>query len=457
MSFRTWLTMAILPAALAVRGTAVYAQDAPPMKVQRLVLKNGLTVLALEDHTVPATAYYTVFKVGSRNERLGITGLSHLFEHMMFNGSAKFKPKVFDQLIEAGGGYSNAFTSTDTTEYQEDFSSSTLDTVLALESDRMRALKLDRQNLEQERGIVKEERRVSIDNSPSASMSELLFNCAFVAHPYHWDVIGFMKDIDAIRLQDARDYFRIHYAPNNAVVCIVGDFDTGKLFASIHKDYDDIPRQPPSPPVVNDEPPQSGERRISYNRAAELPAVIIGYHCGSYKSPESPALDLLSTILTGGESSRLYRTLVYEKQIATEVGSNNDARIDPGLFTFYAQAAPGHTSAECEAGIYAALDEIVKNGVTERELQKAKNGARVHFLSSFTTNMGRAGVIAEYEANWGSWEQLYKVLPRYDRVTVADVRGAAGRIFSERKRTVVVLFPDAEAQPNANASQGGTR
>src|ERR1051325_2968599 len=188
------------------------------LNVQRKALKNGLAVLALEDHTVPSIAYHTVFKVGSRNERPGITGLSHLFEHMMFNGSARYKPKVFDQLIEAGGGYSNASTSSDVNEYHEEFASSTLDTVLRLEADRMRALKLDTQNIEQERSIVKEERRGNTDNSVEGSMSEMLWNSAFVAHPYRWDTIGFMKDINAIRLQDAKEYFKIHYAPNNAIV-----------------------------------------------------------------------------------------------------------------------------------------------------------------------------------------------------------------------------------------------
>ncbi|MEP6756795.1 MAG: pitrilysin family protein, partial [Chthonomonadales bacterium] len=190
------------------------------MFVKKITLRNGLVVLALEDHTVPSVAFYTYYRVGSRNERPGITGLSHLFEHMMFNGSAKYKPKQFDQLIEGGGGYSNAFTSYDSTEYQEEFSSSTLDTVLRLEADRMRALKLDTANIEQERGIVREERRMRVDNSVEGAMSEILGNNAFVAHSYRWDVVGFMKDLDTVRLEDAQDYFKTYYAPNNAIVCV---------------------------------------------------------------------------------------------------------------------------------------------------------------------------------------------------------------------------------------------
>jgi len=419
--------------------------DFQNLNVQRLKLSNGLTVLALEDHTVPSVAYYTFFKVGSRNEHPGITGLSHLFEHMMFNGSAKFKPKLFDQIVEAGGGSSNAFTTSDSTEYQTEFSTPTLNIIIQMEADRMRALKLDKANIEQERGIVKEERRVSFDNSVEGAMSEQLWNMAFVAHPYRWDTIGFMKDIDAIQLQDAKDYFKIYYAPNNSVVCVVGDFNTKKLFDEIRKEYSDIPRQQTPRKVINAEPPQPGERRIKFHRAAELPAFNMGYHIGSFKDPDDPALDILSNILAHGESSRLYKSLVYEKQIATGVSATNESRIDPGLFTFYAQAQQGHTAEECENAVYAALKDIQDNGVTERELQKAKNVLRAGYVNSFKTNVGLAGQLAEYEANWGDWRKLYDNPKRHDKVTVADVQRVARKYFSENNRTVVTLIPEKEA------------
>ena len=442
---RNVLRTGVLFAALALAAIGrAGAQNVPKYNVEKITLRNGLTVLALEDHFTPSVAYYTVFKVGSRNERPGITGLSHLFEHMMFNGSAKFKPKVFDQLIEAGGGDSNAFTNSDTTEYYESFSSPTLDTVLQLESDRMRALKLDAANIEQERGIVKEERRVNTDNSLPGSMNELLENNAFVAHPYRWDTIGFMKDIDAITLADAKAYFRIHYAPNNAVVCVVGDFKTSELFAKIRTYYSDIPAAVAAAPVILDEPEQKGEKRIVYYRPAELPAVTFGYHSVSYKDKDEPALQLLSVILSSGESSRLYKTLVYDKQIATQVSAGDDSRADPGLFTFYAQAAPGHTTAECEVAIYATLADIAKNGVTERELQKAKNAQRSALIHGLTTNQGLAGQLAEYEANWGDWRKFYDVLPRYDAVTIADVKRVTQKYFSDRNRTVITLIPEKQ-------------
>ena len=429
-------------ACLLTTFSASVCQSQQMLKVQKQKLANGLTVLALEDHTTPSIAYYTVFKVGSRNEHPGITGLSHLFEHMMFNGSANYAPKQFDEILESGGGSSNAFTNADTTEYYEEFSSGTLDVVLRMESDRMRALKLDKANIEQERGIVKEERRVNTDNNVESAMGEALWNSAFVAHPYHWDTIGFMKDIDAIRLEDAKAYFRTHYAPNNAVVAVVGDFDTRQLFAKIEEYYSDIKPQPPARPVVNAEPPQQGEKRIAFHKAAELPAVQIGYHVGSAHDKDDPALDVLSTILEHGESSRLYRSLVYDKQIATGVSAGNDSREDPGLFIFAAQAQQGHTALECENAIYDALTGVQQNGVTAQEMLKAKNVERVGFLDRFKTNFGRAGLIAEYEAKWGSWLRLYDYLPRHDKVTPADVQRVSKQYFSDRNRTVVTLIPE---------------
>ncbi len=434
--FRSLFLLALL---LIFCRLPVAAQD---LHVSRLQLQNGLTILALEDHTVPSIAYTTVFKVGSRNERPGITGLSHLFEHMMFNGSAKMPPKQLDQTIESGGGSANGNTTQDRTVYDEEFSVSILDAVLRIEADRMRALRLDTANLEQERGVVKEERRVSVDNRLGGAMSELLWNSAFLAHPYRWDVVGFMKDLDAITLADAKTYFRTFYAPNNAVVAIVGDFDTKTLLAQMERAFGDIPRGPARPPVINAEPVQMGERRAAYHHVAALSAVQIGFRGVANNDPDAPALDVLSQILSSGESSRLYHRLVYTDQLATYAFAVNEALKDPGLFILQAQARPGHTAAECESALYAVLEEIKSGGVSERELQKAKNGIRVGLLNRFKTNLGRAGLLAEAEATRGDWKRVQEDLPLRDRVTAADVQRVARKYFSERSRTVVTLFPE---------------
>ncbi|MDH4069649.1 MAG: insulinase family protein, partial [Ignavibacteria bacterium] len=305
------------------------------------VLDNGMKVVMVEDHTVPSICFSIAFRVGSRNETAGITGISHLFEHMMFNGSAAFAPTQFDSILEAGGGYSNAYTSNDITFYYEEFNPDLLETVLVMESDRMRSLKVDSENLEQERGIVKEERRVSTDNSIPGAMFEELYAGAFVAHPYQNPVVGWMGDLDNIRLEDARDYFRVYYAPNNATVFVVGDFDPSFLTEKMVEYFAEIPPQEIPRPVVNSEPPQRGERRVVLRKEARLPSVAIGYKVPAVSSSDIFPLMLLSAILSDGRSSRLYKRLVYDLEAVTAVEATVDQYIDPGLFTVYAQMRTG--------------------------------------------------------------------------------------------------------------------
>lgn len=411
------------------------------LKVTKKKLRNGLTILLSEDRTVPTIAYHTLFKVGSRNERPGITGLSHLFEHMMFNGSAKFPPKSLDRIIEAAGGSSNAFTTTDTTEYTQEVVSSQIDKVIAIETDRMRSLLINTSNLEQERAIVKEERRASVEDQVESAMNELLWNYAFVAHPYRWEVVGFMRDLDAIALQDARDYFRTYYAPNNAVVVLVGDFDTAQMMRKLERAYGSISAQPAPRPVVNAEPLQKGEVRVAYERPAELPALLIGYKGTSIRSVDDAKLDVLTVVLSSGQSSRLNKTLVYDRRVATEVWAGNDSRLDPGLVTIYAQVAPEQAVADVEKGIDEVLAAILERGVSARELQKAKNGLRASFVDGFKTNAGIAGMLARYEGLFGDWKRLYDVPRRRDATTRADVQAMAKKYLVRSKRTLVELRP----------------
>jgi zinc protease len=253
-----------------------------------------------------------------------------------------------------------------------------------------------------------------------------------------------MKDIDAITLKDARDYFRTYYAPNNAVLALVGDFKTADMIKKVDKAYGDIPAQPAPRKVVNAEPEQEGEVRVVYEREAELPSVLIGYKGVSILSGDDAVLDVLSQILSGGESSRLYRTLVYEKQIATSAWCANESQIDPGLVTFFAQAQPGHTTKECEAAIYEIIADIAKNGVTDRELQTAKNGLRTGWVSMFKTNSGVAERVAHYEAIWGDWKAYTNLPKRRQAVTSKDVQRAAQRYLQASRRTVIELLPKEE-------------
>ncbi|MFY9233580.1 MAG: pitrilysin family protein, partial [Fimbriimonadaceae bacterium] len=434
--------------ALSILAASLNAQS--NLGVVKKKLRNGLTILLLEDRTTPTIAYHTLFKVGSRNEGPGITGLSHLFEHMMFNGSAKYKPKELDRIIEASGGGANAFTTQDTTEYGQEVIASAIEKVIAIEADRMRALTLTKENLEQERAIVKEERRSSLDDQILPSMVELLWNHAFLAHPYRWEILGFMKDIDAVTLDDARAYFKTYYAPNNAVLVLVGDFRPAQMMRKLERAYGRIPPQPAPRRVVNSEPEQLGEVRMRYDREAELPSLLLGYKGVSIRDKDDAALDVLITILAGGESSRLYKSLVYDKQIAGDVWASNDSRLDPGLITIYAQAQKGRTAEDCEKAVQEVVDAIWNQGVTDREVRKAKNGLAVGYLSSFKTNTGLAELLARYEGLFGDWQKLYDVPKKREAVTTLNVQWVARKYLKKARRTVIEL-------PGGTRSVGSTR
>jgi predicted Zn-dependent peptidase len=409
---------------------------------KEFVLGNGMKVVAIEDHTVPSICLGIAFHVGSRNERPGITGISHLFEHMMFNGSRQYKPTQFDRILEAGGGYSNAYTDRDITFYFEEFNPELLDKVLHMEADRIRWLTIDTANLEQERGIVKEERRVSTDNSVQGTMFEDLYAAAYLASPYRNPVIGWMKDLDNITLQNARDYFRTYYSPNNATMFVVGGFQYAALRPKIEKLFSAIPRQPRPRPLNNAEPEQRGERRIMVNKTAELPAVAIGYKTVGVSSPDFYPLSLLAVILSRGQSSRFYRTLVYDLQIASEVSASMDEQIDPGLFSLYAQLQPGKNVTDAEHEIYRVVDGIAQNGVTDQELEKAKNAAQVGYINQFKTHVGLAVRLGYYEVVHGDYRKSFEVLERFQQVTVNDIKRVAAAYLTERARTVVVLVPE---------------
>ncbi len=406
-------------------------------------LDNGLKVILVEDHSVPVISYQTFFRVGARNERAGITGISHFMEHMMFNGADKYGPKEFDAVLEANGGYSNAFTSDDMTAYYEDISSDGLELCVDLDSDRIQSLTLDQKFIESEMGVVMEERMLRIDNSVRGQMWEDLDALAFKAHPYKWPVIGWMSDLEAIDRDDCVEYFKTYYAPNNAILIVAGDFDTKKAMKLIHKYYDGIPAQTSPAAVRTVEPEQLGERRGEVHKKAELPAVFIAYHTPDIKSEDIYTLDVLQQVLTGGESSRLYRKLVREAQAAMSVTASFPWRIDPYLFEFNVKMKPGHETLEAEEAIYAELADIIENGVLEEELARAKNVLEADFVRSMQTVNGRASKIGRYEILFGDYTEIMNVPGRYRAVTDEQIREAAGKYFAKNNRTVVTLVPEA--------------
>jgi predicted Zn-dependent peptidase len=430
--------VAIALAAAIALGAASARAAAQTLAVERHTLSNGLVVLTHEDHSIPMVSLHVFYHVGSRNERPGITGVSHLFEHMMFNGSARYKPKMLDQLIESAGGGANAYTNNNVTAYNETFSRDALATVLDIEADRMETLLLTPTNIEQERGIVAEERRVSIDNDPQGSMYELLYATAFVAYPYHWSVLGWMGDIQSVKLDEAKKYFETYYGPNNATLILTGDFKTAELMKQVEATFGKAARRGSPEPVVNSEPEQLGERRVTLVKEASLPSVMIGFKAPEATHADAPALAVLESILNAGESSRLYQKLVYA-QIATTAAGSYEAMPGPSLFLFTIQAQEGKTAEECERALYEVLRDVQTNGVKPEELQKAKNQLRATTVRSLQTISGKADLLGRYETTFGDYRALFTILDKYDAVTNDDIKRVAAAYFVKRHRTVVTL------------------
>ena len=410
--------------------------------VQEARLPNGLRVRMVPDHDSPVVSLYTFFQVGSRNERPGITGISHLFEHMMFNGAKKYGPKEFDEVLESNGGRSNAYTTHDVTVYYEDFAAEALDTVLDLESDRMRSLTIDDRSLKSEREVVKEERRLRVDNEPAGLMDEALHALVYEAHPYRWPVIGWMGDIEAIRREDCEAYFRTFYAPNNATLWVAGDFEPDRVLKAIRGAYGDIPKGPPVPVVVNAEPSQRGERRAELRHPSRAPSLVVAYRGPHVTDPDTLTLDVLQFILGVGEGSRLQRALVYGKRLAVNVGVDWSWRRDPGMFLFHLELQPDADVRAAEDALSAELRRVAEEGVEPREVEKARNNLRAHLLREFTSNSGRAHALGTYELFLGSWEHGFGLPEAYGRIDAAKVQAAARRWLDPTQRSVVTLVPE---------------
>jgi zinc protease len=443
--------------AVALLFTApLFAQD---LNIQEHMLKNGMKVLVQEDPSIPNVAFYTFFRVGSRNEHEGITGLSHFFEHMMFNGAKKYGPGQFDKTMEAAGGNNNAYTTNDVTVYQDWFPSSDLQLIFELEADRVQYLAFDPKIVESERQVVYSERRLSVDNDNFGLLDEQLEAAAIIAHPYHWSVIGWPSDIERWSLDDLKAYFANGYSPSNATMVVVGGIKADDVFRLAEKYMEPIPAHDPPAPVRTIEPKQLGERRISVHKFAQLPIVEIGYHTPPAQGPDFYTLELLQTILTAGESSRLYRSLVDQQQLAVQVQSSHEATIDPFLFEFTVQPRQGVAPEKVEQALYAEIEKLKTAEVDEHELQKAKNQAISSYYRSLRSINRRANVIGRYEVLFGDYHKLATVEQEYNKVTASDIQRAAKRYFDLNNRTVATLVPDtsAEAQekskPNAEEKQ----
>ena len=418
--------------------------DARDFPVSEHALQNGLQIRLLEDKRLPVATLYSFFRVGSRNERPGITGISHLFEHMMFNGSRKYGPKEFDRRLEAAGGSSNAYTSNDVTAYYEEFASEALPLVLDLEADRMASLTIDDASLGREREVVKEERRFRTDNDIDGMMDEAMSSLAFLAHPYRWPVVGWMTDLDLIDRQDCERYFRTYYAPNNCTLVLAGDFDSAHALGLIEQLYSKIPAGEPLPSVATGEPPQKGERRSAIHFPAQAPAVLVGYRGPGGRDPDSLVLDLIEAALSYGEGARLRRALVYGDELCVDAHVAFGWRMDPGLFEISLKLNPGADPARAESALYAELQRLCDEPLPAKELSRAKNLVRANLLRGLQTTNGRAHTLGQMEVMLGTWRALLDLPDRYAAITVEDIQRVAKATFAPRRRCVVTLVPSEE-------------
>jgi zinc protease len=433
------------PIALAVTLMLAVALTASAQNfdVKTYTLKNGMKILVQEDHSIPNVALYIFYRIGSRNERPGTTGISHFFEHMMFNGAKKYGPGEFDRTMEANGGSNNAYTNQNVTVYQDWFPRSALELIFDLEADRIQNLAFDPKMIESERGVVASERRTSVEANNFGILNEQLWAAAFTAHPYQWEVIGWMSDIENWTMADLKNHFRMGYSPSNATMVVSGDITFDEIVKLAREYIEPIPSSAPPPKVTTKEPEQMGERRVVVRKFAQLPILMIGYHVPETLHPDYYPLQALETILFYGQSSRMYKRLVDKDQLALSVSGGSDDAFDPTLFDVTAQPKAGVDPAAVEKAIYEEFDKIKAEAVTDQELEKAKNMLLAGFYRQMKTISGRSNALGTYEVFFGDYKKLFSAADDFAKVTKADVQRVAREYFTDKNRTVATLIPEA--------------
>lgn len=424
--------------------SSVALAQSKPAGVNTFTLKNGMKFVVMEDNSIPNAAMYLFYKVGSRNEYPGITGLSHFFEHMMFNGSKKFGPKQFDNVMEFNGGRNNAYTTANVTVYTDWFPSSAMEVMFDLESDRIANLSIDPKMVQSERGVVASEKSTGLENSPWEQLSELIYATAFTEHSYHWPVIGYQTDIDNWTKEDLERYFKTYYAPNNCVVVITGNIKTADVKRLANKYMEPIPAQP-TPPAVNlKEPEQLGERRVKFKKELPVPHLMIAYHTPAAKDSDYYALSILSDVLSSGNSSRLYSALVDKKHVATDISTDFSENFDPGLFMIYTEVAKASTEDDAEKAIIEEIERIKKDGITAQELQKVKNQKLITLYKQLETISGKANALGTYEVYFGDYNKLFNAPEAFNQVTIADIKRVANKYLIKTNATVGVAKSNVE-------------
>ncbi|CUS99944.1 Predicted Zn-dependent peptidase [Candidatus Kryptobacter tengchongensis] len=426
-----------------LKPVELFPQSEGKIDFVEFTLENGLHVILHEDHSTPIVAVNVCYHVGSKNEKPDKTGFAHLFEHLMFDGSKNVKRGEFDKYISQAGGYDNAYTTEDKTNYYEVLPSNYLELALWLESDRMLEFSIQEISLITQREVVKEERRWRYENRPYGSAWIKISEKSFKKHPYRWPVIGYQEHLDKASMDDVKEFYETFYVPNNAVLVIAGDIDIERTKKLVEKYFADIPKGPDNipHPSPEDEPLENEIREVVEDINAPLPAVFMSYRIPEEGNPDSYALALLSNILSVGESSRLYQRLVYRDKIANEVETYSDSREHPGLFLIYAIANPGFSSDTLEKVIDEEIDKIKNYGVEEKELEKAKNKIESALVSARQTVQGKADLLAHYYTFYKNPALVNREIDKYRSVTVEDIKRVAQMYLDSKRRVILHYLP----------------
>ncbi|PYR42381.1 MAG: hypothetical protein DMF95_28530 [Acidobacteria bacterium] len=442
----------LLAAALAAGGVTYSAtlpssaaSRPPKLQYQITTLPNGLTVVLSEDHSTPIVHLQVVYHVGSKNEKPGRTGFAHLFEHLMFKGSKNVQPEAHTSMLASVGGQSNAYTTDDETVFWETVPAQYLPLVLWLEADRMATLTIDKDTFTNEREVVKEERRMRVDNQPYGRLNEIIYDQAFTVHPYKHATIGSMQDLEAASVDDVRDFYRTFYVPSNATLVLVGDFDSAQALQLVNNYVGRVPKALREVPRdIPQEPPQTKEKRVTLQEPWPLPAVVVAYHITNDGNPDSYPLHIAAKVLSDGQTSRIYKKLVYEKQMAVAAFGNANLIEHPSLFYAVAIVQPGHTPEEVTNALLVELDRLKTEPITEHELQRTKNQFARDYILSRESNQQKAGQLSHAVVIHNDIRTADGEFDIFQNMTVADVQRVARTYFRPENRLVLTLLPSGK-------------
>ena len=440
--------VALAVSACAVAAATLTAAVRPPkLQYEISTLPNGLTVVLEEDHSVPIVHVNLTYHVGSKNERPGRTGFAHLFEHLMFKGSKNVEQEGHTSMIASIGGQSNAYTTEDETVFWETAPSQYLPMMLWLEGDRMATLRITNETFVAEREVVKEERRLRIDNQPYGRLNEIIYDQIFTTHPYKHQPIGSMVDLDAATVDDVRDFYNTFYVPENATLTLVGDIDQAQALQFVTQYLGRVPKAAkPVPRDIAKEPPQTAERRVTLPEPWPLPAVVVAYHITYDGNPDSYPLHIAGKVLSDGESSRIYKKLVYEQQLAVAAFGGPNLIEDPNLFYSVGIVQPGHKPEEVADALIAEFDRLKAEPISARELQRTKNQFARDYILNRESDEQKARVLSHAVVIHHDIRTADGEFDIFQSLTAADVQRVARIYFTASNRTVLTLETSGRAE-----------